>query len=445
MLTWRLTGRRVSAFQKVVPTEGLGNIFKVVKRSDSMKKSRTYHLHLWLMGAATAACAGNLRAIEASDVLVFSHGPLSLRPQLGITEQFNDNIFYLDQNTKSDFVTTFAPGLKLLLGQDLPNENHIKLQYTLEEVLYADHTDQNATQHKFLTDTHFAKGRFDIDGADRYEILSSVLGGGFSVGKQKVDRTIWYDIYRFDYKVGQRMGVYVEGQHVETDYETGLPLYDTRTLSGTGGFEYSLSEDTSLFGEVYYGETSLHFNTVGTPSPGTSFVGGFVGARGKFTEKLNGALKAGYEVSSFTGEVPAGTDKSAGSAPVVEANITYLATERLTASLTYSRRQHISVQFVRSAYALDAITASATQVLGSAGRLRLDLLASYAMYSFDPAPAYPGGRSDTNWNAQAGASYFFQTWLSTRLEYSFEEFTSDFASVIDYDVNRVTLSLAIGY
>src|SRR3954464_4664531 len=276
-----------------------------------MKKSRTYCFRFWLMGAATAACAGHLRAFEASDVLVFSHGPLSLRPQLGITEQFDDNIFYLDQNKQSDFVTTFAPGLKLLLGQDLPTENHIKVQYTLEELVYADHSDQNATQHKFLTDTHFTKSRFGIDGADRYEMLSSVLGGGFSIGKQKVDRTIWYDIYRFEYKVGERMGVYIEGQHVETDYEAALPLYDTRTLSSTGGFEYSLSEDTSLFGEVYYGETSLHPNVVTARPPGTSFVGGFVGARGKFTEKLNGTLKAGYEVSSFTGEVPAGTDKSA--------------------------------------------------------------------------------------------------------------------------------------
>ncbi|HEY6229537.1 MAG TPA: outer membrane beta-barrel protein [Verrucomicrobiae bacterium] len=410
-----------------------------------MKMSQKYCIHYWLIGAAAAASTTNLLAFEASDVLVFSHGPLSLRPQLGISEQFDDNIFYLDQNKQSDFITTFAPGLKLLLGQDLETENHVKLQYTLEQLLYADHTDQNATQHKFLTDTHFTKSRFTIDGADHYDMLSSILGGGFSIAKQKVDRTIWYDIYRFDYKVGQRMGVYIEGQHVETDYQTGLPLFDTRTLSGTGGFEYSLSEDTSLFGEVYYGETSLHSNAVSTRPPGTSFVGGFVGARGKFTEKINGTLKAGYEVSSFTGNVPAGSDKSAGSAPVVEANITYLATERLTTSLTYSRRQHVSVQFVSSSYVLDAITASATQVLGAAGRLRLDLLASYAMYSFDPAPAYPGGRSDTNWKVQAGASYFFQTWLSTRLEYSFEEFTSDFASVVDYDVNRVTLSLAIGY
>jgi hypothetical protein len=410
------------------------------------KKSQTYYFRFCLAGAAIFAAPAQMHALEASDVLVFSHGPLSLRPQLGITEQFDSNVFYLDQDPESDFITTIAPGLKFLVGQDLPNENHIKLQYTLEELIYANNDDLNATQHKFLTDTHFKKNRFTIDGADRFEMLSSVLGGGFSVGRQQVDRTLWLDIYRVDYKVGERMGVYVEGQHVSTDYESGLELFDVRTISGTGGFGYYLSEDTLLFGEVYYGKTSLEYN-VPSPAqpPGTTFIGGFVGARGKFTEKLNGTLKAGYEVSTFDESAVAGLDDSAGSAPVVEATITYLVTERLTTSLAYSRRQHVSVQFVRSAYVLDAITAKATQILGSTGRLQLDLLASYAMYSFDPAAAYPRGRSDTNWRLQTGANYFFQTWLSTRVEYSFERFTSDFASVVDYDVNRVTLSLAIGY
>jgi hypothetical protein len=410
------------------------------------KKSQTYCLRFGLAGAAMFAAAAKTHALEASDVLVFSHGPLSLRPQLGITEQFDDNVFYLDKNTESDFITTIAPGLKFLVGQDLPTENHIKVQYTLEQLIYAKNDELNATQHKFLTDTHFKKSRFTIDGADRFEMLSSVLGGGFSIGKQQVDRNIWFDIYRLDYKIGERMGVYVEAQHVSTDYESGLELFDTRTISGTGGFEYNLSEDTFLFGEVYYGKTSLDFNVPSpTQPPGTTFIGGFVGARGKFTEKINGTLKLGYETSSFDKSAVAGLDDSAGSAPVVEATITYLATERLTTSLSYSRRQHISVQFVRSAYILDAVSAKATQILGSTGRLQLDLLASYAMYSFDPAPAYPSGRSDKTWKVQTGVNYFFQTWLSTRLDYTHERFTSDFASVIDYDVNRVTLSLAIGY
>jgi hypothetical protein len=411
-----------------------------------MKKSQTYSICYWLAGAACAVSTGQVFAVEASDVLVFSKGPLSLRPQFGLIEQFDDNIFYGDEDRESDFITIISPGLKLQLGQDLPAENHITLAYTYDRSFYVHNSSQNANQHHFITDTFFKKHRLSIEGADRFELLSSVLGGGFSVGRQQVDRTLWWDIYRVDYQVGERMGVYVEGQHVSTDYESGVRLFDTRTLTGTGGFEYTFSEDIFLFGEAYYGQTTLEPNEAATAEPpGTQFIGGFVGVRGKFSEKLNGRLKAGYEISTFQGNIPAGVDDSAGSAPVVEASITYLPTERLTTTLTYSRRQQVSVQFVRSSYVLDTVSANIQQVLGSTGRLRLDLTGTYAMFSFDPAPAYPAGRSDNNWKVQTGASYFFQTWLSTRLEYSFERFTSDFASVVDYDVNRVTLSLAIGY
>lgn len=410
-----------------------------------MKKSQTYSIYYWLAGAAAAFSANSAIAVEASDILVFSKGPLSLRPQFGLVEEFNDNIFYDDDDRESDFITTVSPGLKLQLGQDLPTENHITLAYTYDRSFYVHNSSQNANQHHFITDTMFKKHRFSIEGADRFEMLSSVLGGGFSVGKQRVDRTLWLDVYRFDYRIGERMGVYVEGQHVSTDYESGIALYDTRTLIGTGGFEYTLSEDVFLFGEGYYGQTSLEANFASPKPPGTEFIGGFVGARGNFTEKLKGRLKVGYEVSSFHGNLPPGVDDSAGSAPVVEGSITYLPTERLTTTLSYSRRQQVSVQFIRSSYVLDSVTASVSQVLGSTGRLRLDLSGTYAMFSFDPAPAYPGGRTDSTWRVQTGASYFFQTWLSTRLEYSYERFTSDFASVVDYDVNRVTLSLALGY
>src|SRR2546423_11018027 len=109
-----------------------------------MKKSRKNCFCFWLLGAATAASTGKVLALEASDILVYSHGPLSLRPQLGFVEQFNDNIFYAKTGKESDFITTIAPGLNFQVGQDLPTENHIKLSYTLDELIYAKNSSQNA-------------------------------------------------------------------------------------------------------------------------------------------------------------------------------------------------------------------------------------------------------------------------------------------------------------
>lgn len=409
-------------------------------------KKKTFGLRI--AGVAALAVAPMAKALEPSDVLVFSHGPLSLRPQFDVVEQYNDNIFYGDTGKVADLLTIISPGVRLLMGEDLPTANHIEVEYNLEQMLFLDNRPLDAMQHKISTDLHYDWSRISVTGTDRMDFLSTVLGGGFSlVSRQKVDRLLWYDLYRVDYKLGERTGVYVEGMHNSTDYEKNVSLFDTRTLTGTGGFEYRLSTDTRLFGEVYYGVTSLSTNVASAFSPpGTTFIGGFIGARGDFTEKLKGRIKAGYESSTFDGgSLAAGVNTDAGSAPVVEAQLSFLATEKTTFNLNYSRRQNVSVQFNRSSYVIDAVGFNVLQIIGSTGRLRADLSGQYSMLDFDPATAYPLGRSDSNWRADIGVSYFFQTWLVTRFQYGFETFSTDFSSVVDYDINRVTLSLAIGY
>jgi hypothetical protein len=404
----------------------------------------------WLTaGAATFASTAAVGALEASDWLVFSKGPVSLRPQFELVEQFTDNVYYLDRGRIADFVTIISPGVRIVAGQDMPKENHFILNYNLDELLYIKESQLDGTQHRASTDIRYAWSRLSIEGADRVEFLSSALGGGFSQSTRRpVDRFFVSDLYRADYSVGPRTGVYVEAQHGMVDYERGLQLFDSRKIQGTGGFEYLFSRDTRFFGEVYYGVTELDDNGSGLKPVGTSFVGGFVGARGQFTEKLTGRVKGGYEVSTFSGGSTAGLDRSAGQAPVVEANISYLFTDRSSISFTYNRRQQVSVQFRRSSYSADQVSLGASEVLGSSGRLRLTQSISYQNLDFDPFEITPGAvvrRSDSSWNFDLGASWFFQTWLSTRLGYSHERYSSDLPSVIDYTLNRVTLSLAIGY
>ncbi len=416
-----------------------------------MKKMRI--ISGWSAAAGVAAMASGpaAHALEASDFLMFSRGSVSLRPQLELVEQFSDNIFYEKRNGTSDLITVISPGLRFLAGEDLPSANHISVSYKMEQMLYLETTSQNAMQHHITTATHLSRGRFTLDGADRLDFLSSALGGGFSaVTGRKVNRTQWYDLYTLHYKVGERTGVYVDALHNSVNYEGSYAnLFDSRTLTGTGGFEYRLGAETHLFGELYYGTTDLETNAPGLGSlPDRTFTGGFVGARGNFTEKLKGKIKAGYEVSTFsTGTgAAASINNDAGSAPVVEGNVSYLFTEKSTGNLTYSRRQNVSVQYVRTAYTSDTIEVNYRQILGSTGRLRADAGASYMMLSYEPLAGSWTSRDDTNWRINTGVSYFFQTWLATRLQYSFESFKSSLtAASVDYDVNRVTLSLAIGY
>src|SRR5579862_3123688 len=73
-----------------------------------------------LLGMSLALLPDRVAALDAEDVLDYRFGPLSIKPQAGLSEIYNDNIFYLPNNTASDFITMVSPGLKLELGRPNP-------------------------------------------------------------------------------------------------------------------------------------------------------------------------------------------------------------------------------------------------------------------------------------------------------------------------------------
>ena len=401
-------------------------------------------LFLLVLARLTSTTA---RGIEASDLLVFSKGPVSIRPQLTTFAIYNDNIYYRKTNVLGDTIIGLTPGVRILLGEDLPAANHIGVRYSAEKSFYMDQTDLDALQHRFLLDGRFATERTTIEGLDQWDFLSSTLGGGYtSVAGQKIGRTVSHDRYRLDYRIGERMGAYIVGDHSATDYEKGINLFDIRAIEGTLGFEWVLSPRTHIFGEAYYGVTTVQSNVGATDPPGDSFVGGFVGARGDFTEKLKGSVKGGYEAFQFEkGGTVAGTSDS-GSAPVVEADLTYQMTERTTLRLTYSRRQYISVEFKGLSYTVDDIGIRAGVILGSTGKVRVDAASSFGSYQFERSVYFNSkARSDTIWTSSLNVRWTIQTWLSTGLEFRHSQLTSDTAGVVDYSQNQIQWFVSIGY
>jgi hypothetical protein len=395
---------------------------------------------------AAVASASAIRAVQPSDLLVYELGPVSVRPQLSGYSEFNDNVFYQEENTKSDVIFSLSPGVLFLVGDNLPEANHLSLDYRLEQLFHVDRSDLDATQHHLEFGGRYATERTSIEGTDRFDFLSSPLGGGSIIAGRKVTRLLFDDLYRLDYRFGKRTGVYVEAEHSTVDYSGSLPLFDSRTLQGTFGFEWAYSTDTKFFGEAYYGVTTLDSNTTAADPPGKKFVGGFVGARGNFTEKLTGVVKLGYEVNEFENTTgTAGLDSSAGEEPVAAANLSYLLTERTKLTLGYTRRPRVSVEFTRTAYTVDQISIGAQTTLGSTERLRLNASANFALHEYEPSASQPGSRTDTLWGVTAGASWYFETWVSLALQYTFNQFQSSLPTTMEYNQNRVTLAFAIGY
>jgi hypothetical protein len=330
--------------------------------------------------------------------------------------------------------------------------NYLELSYFYDRLLYADHNEFDANQHHIATGLKVQRRRLTLDGSDTIDFLSSPIGGGYSasfgdrgegitsVGGAKIDRSTFFDRYRLTWDASDRTDLYLQATHFFLNYQKDLPLYDSRSISGTLGFEYHPFVKTFFFGETYYGQTENKENAPGlVPYPTANFVGFFVGARGQFTERLKGTAKAGYEHRYYSDDGPT------VDVPVVDITLDHQFSERTLLSATYSRRQYESIQFTRSPYTTDSISFSWMQQIGGDGRLRSVARAGYWLSSFETTTQSSNERSDQFLNASLTISYDIKLWVRAFGSYNFEHLTSNEPSIVDYNVNRVTLGLQIGY
>src|SRR5438128_3759296 len=210
---------------------------------------------LLTIAARLSAAGAPARAVDASDILIYSIGSVRVRPRVAVAEQYNDNIFYRPGKpttaspfpVEHDLITIVSPGVTLQLGRK--EANHLILDYTLDKSWYLDHHDQAHLDHTVLFDTLLQGNRLSLAGNDRVQLLSGIVGGGQNLG-ERVNRFTFSDDYRLEYRVANRTSVYVAGAFSATDYEEGTPLYDDNTIRGTGGFSFKATEKTSFFGEL---------------------------------------------------------------------------------------------------------------------------------------------------------------------------------------------------
>ena len=416
-----------------------------------MLRSRRGQCRLTIAAGLFAAGARAL-ALDASDVLVYSVGPVRVLPHVTVSGTYDDNIFY--QGNKSlpgvrvedDFITMVSPAVKVQLGRSLGN--HIILSYEMDQSLYARNNAQDHRDHLLSLNTHLQGNRLSLDGNDSVQFLSGILGGSLvqtNTQNARVDRTVFLDRYRLEYGLTQKISTYIEGSYDATDYQTGTSLYDANTLRGTAGFAFKITPKIRLFGEGYYGQSAVDPNRPFNPADPTSIkgphldvLGGFIGASGDFHPKLTGSVQVGYETRSFS-------NSSADEAsPVVEASLTGRINDKTTAVLSYSRRSSVSVQAASQSFASDVVSAGLDRVLSADGKWVARLGGNFENDEYENVGTYRG-RNDKSYRANFALTYNIRLWLSTSVSYEFEKHISNELSIIDYEVNRVSLRVSVGY
>lgn len=400
------------------------------------------------MGAVQAV------GFEASDVLSYSAGPITLRPGVVLAERYDDNILFRQDgpDKKGDFITTLSPSLTFMLGHKASaspwvdyaetSPNYLTVSYTLDENAYAKNAALNYEDHTLDVESQYVTGRIYVMGRDRIQFLNGVVGGYENLG-YTTGRIAYYDNYKFGYNLTQKTSVYVAGNYNAADYATGTPLLDVNSWRGTLGFQWRAMPKTSFFGEVFYGQSAQNPNIPTIPKgPHLTSMGGYLGMTRTIAAKLKGTLKVGLEERSFAGS------SEASMTPVVDGSVNYRFTEKTTVDLKYARASNVSVQQVNVAYTSDTVGLNVYQVLTASGKLRANGGVGYRMSGYEGSSSY-GNRSDTWVSFNAGLTYYLRAWLTTSLAYQYEQFSIDYArrysNIIDYNASRVTLRLAIGY
>lgn len=415
-------------------------------RHVKMKRKRRL---LAAAGGLLAVSGPAQAALDPSDILAYSAGPVVIRPHLRLAEQYSDNIYY-SRPVKSDFITILQPGLEGELGRP-DSQVHATLNYRLTSLNYAGSGRNNALDHNVTLQSRIVRGllapntpRLVLEGNDTLQFASSIYGGqaGFVQGGAaqagKVDRQSYQLEHELGYNLSEKTGVYGRASYDATDFEKGSYFLDVGRLRGTAGFQYKGLSRTWFFGEAYYGQSSAHPNLPIPKGPYAESVGGFLGARGAFTAKLSGSVKAGYESVAY------GDGSEGVGSPVAEASLGWQPAERTSALLSYSRHTRLSVQTTKTLMTTDMVNAEVHQTLGTAARAAVTVGSSLGFSDYG-ASSYWKDRTDTFFRAHLEFSYRLRLWLTAAAGYEFEMLSSSDKRLIDYQVNRVTLSVNVGY
>jgi hypothetical protein len=411
--------------------------------------------HLLAATGGLLAAGGSALALDPSDVLVYSAGPVVIRPQLQVAEQFTDNLYYSSLVQRSDFVTVLQPGVESELGQP-ESPVHVKFTYQLQSLNYAENSQNNSLDHILSLESALERGRLTpetpprlaLQGSDTAQFASSIYGGYSSfvqaaAATNAVTGTLERQLYQLDhrlsYNFSEKTGVYGAGHYDAIDFQGNIWYQDVGTVRGTAGFEYKGLSKTWFFGEAYYGQSAARPNVGAMPKgPHTESIGGFVGARGDFTAKLSGLVKAGYEDSAY------GDGTAAVSSPVAEASVNWRSGERTSSRLTYSRHSATSVQWTKTLVTADLLSVQFRQGLGTPQRAAVTVSGSVGFNDYGASASWKN-RVDSFFLAGLEFSYQLRLWLRAGAAYEFQTLSSSDKRVVDYQINRVTLSVNVGY
>ena len=383
----------------------------------------------------------------------------------GILAGFQTNRFTLNPRV-ADLIGTVSPGVSFQVGSE--EENYLNLQYQSDNTRYFDLGVSPAPMHRIqVAGKYDNQSRLRMEGTHSTEFVSSFMGGWVNLGRTLVDRWTHTTTGRVTYDSSDKTDLYVSGSRNYINYD-GVNLYGNDGWRANVGASYKPTERISVFVEGGYGLTDFIRGTSALEFIPTSHVyGGFVGVRGQFTERLEGTIGGGYEIRNFP-DIPG----ASFSIPAANISVSYAFRETTKFSLAYTRRTDNAAQIARQGVTYDTTSLNVQQILGTTGTWMATAGVSYQGGAFDSLTGFGAAydpiagttlrslslrtvdykRDDSMLSLSGGISYMPRRWLRFGLNYSYENYSINYADaglkdvfLPTYDAHRVMVGVQIGY
>jgi hypothetical protein len=390
---------------------------------------------------------------DPRDLFAVGAGPVVFQPKLDLATTYSDNIYYLPDdsilpelgvvNSREDMAFILSPALSARLGRP-DGENRVELDFRFDQILYSENPSSDSSNYNFDLSAAARGAKLSYDCRNSLQFLNSILNGyaatieGIPIPSGNVERINVNLAHNFGYALSPKTRLLAGGTYSLRDYPgselTTRTYYNSEEWRANAGLGYALSEKIGLDAKLHYGQLFRDptSDRIATP-PRSDLFGGTVGARGSFTPKLSGGVRAGYEYRWFS--EGSGDDGY----PIAGVDLIQQFTDRTSATLAYNHGGSVSATaFSRSVTTTDSVTFNVQQIVGYRRPWFLNLGVRYALTDYVTGDVEPLD----NFQVSLGARYQIQTWLNVFANYAYE-FGS--RSTYDYDVNQVTLGFHLGF
>lgn len=395
-------------------------------------------------------------------------GRLTISPGLGYAYQYDDNVFYENEDTQDDYLSIVTPSILVSYPGSRPG-NFIQAGYTADFAFYIDLTENNWQRHSpFISMGYENPLGFYTRVSDNYTYSEDPYGSfnqydqsnRFGIGEKT---TRWDNLGSI--LLGYRFG---ERYFIEATYSNYLIRYDLEQdqwqdrIDHTGFFTlgYRVTPKTSLLASYRYTVAQYNEQNDGVFDPSrlvnwsesTSqdyWMQDFLfGVRFEPGGKISGGASAGYGQKNFENSFDVLQQRYEDThTPIVSAYLTYQPVSRTSLTLNLQRSIFGSPDADSSSFINTLMQLSLSQQLFSYGRIQFtgNLLGGWNHDSYDELVGFPDKYFD-RYQIVAGinAAYRF---LTIGLIYDWQDQNASDAAYesSEYSINRVSFTVGINF